>query len=790
MTSQRGTSEQVTNQPGPREPSTSQSQADARRAPGGWGGRREDRPLLTGRASYISGLSDPLLDGALHGVFVRSIEARARLRSVDVDEARTAEGVAAVFLGEDVDAWPLPPRLPSMNGDLWRWLLARDEVRFVGEPIALVLAETLEQAVDAAELVFVDYEPLPPVVDIHEAASDETLIHERATTNVALAWELPPVPSEVWDDCDVVVEFTQRHPRLAPSPIEPLAGACAWHEGVTPEGVSMLRCTAWVCSQRPAGARYVIETLLGLPDDTVRAITPAVGGGFGAKGGWGCYPEDVVAVFASRAVGRPVRWTETRSEASVAMGHGRASSHRMKIGGRRDGTILAYEVEALQDSGAYPAMGTNTTGHLRNSGTGVYAIPNASAKARSVVTNTTPTVAFRGAGRPEAASDIERAVDRFAREIGQDPVEVRRRNLIPPFADGHTNALGASYDSGNYGGALDRALEVANYRELRAEQAARRQEAGTTQTRQLGIGVACTVESSGGGPGETSTASVGEDGRFTVVVGTSSHGQGHETTFAALVAEALGVDPDDVDIVHSDTDVSKFGGGTTGSRSTQLGGSAARGATVELIEQARLKAADELEANAGDVVYEPSRQSFHVVGTPTRGVAWADIGPMSVEYAFQPPDKRSSFPFGASVCAVEVDVETGEVDIRTLVAVDDAGTVLQPVLAKGQVHGGLGLAVGAALFEEMVYSPEGVPLTSNFMDYGIPSAAELPSFECDDTQTPSPLNPLGAKGIGESGTVVGTPAIHAAVLDALSPYGVDHIDLPLLPEKIWNAVNS
>lgn len=741
-------------------------------------GRREDEPLLRGRGTFIDGLRVPELEGALHAHFVRSIEPHARLRSVEVDEARTAPGVVEVFTGPDVDGWPLPPRLPTMNADLWRPLLAIDTVRFVGEPIAIVLAESPAAAADAAEAVVVDYEPLQPLVDLEASRRGDIVIHEHAGTNVALEWALDPVADSVWDDCEVIVEFDLRHPRLAPAPLEPLAGAAAWGD----DG----RCTAWVCSQRPAGARYVIETLLGLETGTVRAIAPDVGGGFGAKGGWGCYPEDVVGVWAARAVGRPVRWRETRSESGVAMGHGRASTHHIRLGGDRDGTIKAYAVDALQDSGAYPAMGTNVTGNLRNSGTGVYRISNASMRGTSVVTNTTPTVAFRGAGRPEAACDIERAVDRFAAAIGRDPMQVRLDNVVAKDAFPYTTAIGSTYDSGNYAEAIRRAATAADYDALRAEQAERRA-AGTTPL--LGIGLSCTVEITGGGEGETASAALGPDGRFSIVVGTSPHGQGHETTFAAIAAAQLGVEAERIDILHSDTDLSPFGGGTVGSRSAQLGGSATHGAAVDLVAAARAAAADKLEANLDDVVFDAEVGSFHVIGTPARSLAWIDLDPLDVEHAFKPEGRAGSFAFGSCVAVVEIDPETGRIAMRRLVTVDDAGTVLQPVLTEGQVHGGLGLAVGAALYEEMVYTPDGVPLTASLLDYGFPSAAELPAYEAHEMETPSPLNPLGVKGVGESGTVVATPAIHSAVIDALTPYDIEHLDLPLTPEKVWRAID-
>ncbi len=744
---------------------------------GPWAGRREDRHLLVGQTTFIDGLHVPELEGAVHAHFVRSIEPHARLRSVDTSDAERSPGVVAVYTGPQINGWPFPPRLPSMNKDLWRPLMATDTVRFVGEPVAVVLAETPAQAADAAELVVIDYESLPALIDLEASRRGEVLLHEHAGTNVALEWAKAPVDDEVWQSCDVVVDFDIKHPRLAPSPIEPLAGAASWGD----DG----RCTVWVCSQRPAGARYVIQNSLGLEEGMVRAIAPDVGGGFGAKGGYGCYTEDVVGAFVARELGRPVRWAETRSEAMVAMGHGRASVHHVRIGGNLDGTIVAYDVDALQDSGAYPAMGTNVTTNIRNSGTGVYALRAASARGTSVVTNTTPTVAFRGAGRPEAATSIERAVDRFAVAIGKDPAEVRRQNLVPADAFPFTTALGSTYDSGNYEAALDRVLDAADYPGLRAEQAARRS-AGDLHL--LGIGVSCTVEITGGGEGETSQATLGDDGRFSIIIGTSPHGQGHAHTFAALAAAELGVDPGRIDILHSDTDLSPFGGGTIGSRSAQLGGSAVYGAALDLVEQARLKAAEQLEANVEDIVLDRSNGQFHVVGTPARSVEWTDIGPLHADHKFKPDNGAGTFAFGACVAVVEIDSETGAVAMRSLITCDDAGTILQPVLAEGQVHGGLGLAVSAALYEEMVYSEDGIPLTVTFLDYGIPSAAELPAYETYEMETPSPLNPLGVKGVGESGTVVGTPAIQSAVLDALAPFGVEHLDLPLTPQKIWAAI--
>jgi carbon-monoxide dehydrogenase large subunit len=743
-----------------------------------YAGRREDAPLLRGEGTFIDGLRRPELAGALHAVFVRSTESHAKIVHVDTADATVMPGVMGVFAGADLtDVWPLPPRLPMMNKAMLRPMLALDRVRFVGEPVAVVVAATRAEAVDASELVVVDYERLPALVDLEESLADEIILHEAAATNVSFSWGTPPMDDDPFARSDVVVEFDLRHPRLAPSPIEPRAGAASWG----PDG----RCTVWVCSQRPAGAKYVIECSLGLEPGTVRAIAPDVGGGFGAKGGYGCYPEDVVLAWAARRLGQPVRWCETRSEAMVAMGHGRASTHHIRLGGSRDGRIEAYEVTALQDSGAYPAMGTFVTSNLRNSGTGVYDIPAASVRGTSVVTNTTPTVAFRGAGRPEAACDIERAIDRFAVAIGLDPVEVRIRNVVAPDAFPYTTAIGATYDSGRYEEAIRRCVEVGGYDKLRAEQTARRTSGDRVQ---LGVGISCTVEITGGGEGETASVAVNADGSVTVIVGTSPHGQGHETTFADIVMAELGIDRDRIAILHSDTDLSPYGGGTIGSRSAQLGGSATFGAARDAIEAAKQRAAELLEADDADIVFDRETARFHVSGTPARALTWADLGSLEATHKFAPPAASGTFSFGACLAAVEVDTETGRVVVRLLVSVDDAGTLLQPVLAEGQVHGGLGLAVGAALMEEMVYDEAGNPRTSTFADYPVISATETPAFETHEMETPSPWNPLGVKGVGESGTVVATPAVQSAVIDALSVFGVEHLDMPFTPQRVWRAI--
>ncbi|HEY1280985.1 MAG TPA: xanthine dehydrogenase family protein molybdopterin-binding subunit [Acidimicrobiales bacterium] len=740
--------------------------------------RREDGPLLRGEGTFIDGLRPPELDGALHAVFVRSIEPHGRLVSVDPSAAHALPGVRAVLTGADLtDVWVLPPRLPAGNAAMVRPMLAQGVVRFVGEPVAIVLADTRTEAVDGAEAVVVQIDPVPAVVDLDDALRGDVVLHAAAGTNVAFEWSLPAFEEDPFAACEVVDTFVLRHPRLHAGALEPRATAVVWG----PDG----RCTAWISSQRPAAAKHLIESALGLAPGSVRVVAPDVGGGFGSKGGYGCQPEDVVLVWAARRLGRPVRWVETRSEMMLAMGHGRGSIHQVRIGGTGDGRVLAYEVEALQDSGAYPAMGTFVSTNLRNSGTGAYAIPRARVSGRSVVTNTSSTMALRGAGRPEAACDIERAMDRYAGLIGCDPVEVRRRNLVAPDAFPYLTAVGSTYDSGRYAEALDLCVKAAGYEALRAEQTDRRRRDCNVR---LGIGVTCTVEITGAGEGEHATLTVEDDGSVTVVVGTSPHGQAHETTFAALVATHLGVPAERVEVLHGDTDLSPLGGGTTGSRSAQLGGSAVHGAARDVIGLGRQAAATRLEASADDIVFDPVTGRFHVAGTPALDLGWSDVGPLSADHRFE--GGGGTFAYGACVATVELDIETGAVRLRSLVAVDDAGTLLQPELAEGQVHGGLGLAVAAALYEEMVYDGAGLPRTANLADYPLVSAAEMPSFETYEMETPSPRNPLGVKGIGESGTVVATPALHNAVLDALREFGVDHLDLPCTPERVWRALRE
>ena len=534
-----------------------------------------------------------------------------------------------------------------------------------------------------------------------------------------------------------------------------------------------------------------LAEVYGLDPGQVRVITPDVGGGFGAKGF--PYPEELLCPWLARRLGRPVRWFETRSESMLGLGHGRGQVQDVTIGGTRDGYVLAYRLEVLQDTGAYPRISGILPFLTRMMLTGTYDIPQAECVARSVVTNTVPMVSYRGAGRPEAAAAIERAMDLFAAEVGLDPVEVRRRNLVDASAFPFTTKTGTIYDSGQYERALDLVLEAAGYADLRAEQE-RRRAAG--DVRQLGIGLSVYVEVTAlQGGTELADVTVLADGKVRVLTGTSPHGQGHDTSWAMLVSERLGVPIEDVEVIHGDTDVVPSGSVTGGSRSLQLGGTNVWRAAGAVIEQAKSLAARLLEADESDVVFDVDGGRFHVAGTPARSFAWVDLAAAADAYDDEPlhgvgdfTQAGGTFPSGAHIAVVEVDVETGKATLVRFVAVDDAGFILNPLLAEGQVHGGLAQGAAQALLEEVVYDEDGNPLTSTFADYAFISAAELPSFETVHLETPSPLNDLGAKGIGESGSIGSTPAVQNAVVDALSHLGVRHVPMPATPERVWRAI--
>jgi carbon-monoxide dehydrogenase large subunit len=743
--------------------------------------RREDPTFLTAGGTYVGDLDLP---GAAFLTFVRSPFAHARIRRIDLDEVRSAPGVIAAWTNADIGLPPMPPGMAFLNQEMTRPLLADGTVRFVGEPVVAIVSETQAQGNDAAEVAIVDYDPLRVVVDPEESLTNETLLFPDTGTNDCFSLQFGR-DETLFDGCEVVVKQRMVNQRVAPCPLE-VRGAAAL---IADDG----RLTFYSSTQAAHGVRDTLAACLGIDAAQIHVIAPDVGGGFGAKAS--VFPEDIVVGWAAHKLGRAVRWTESRSDSMLGLGHGRAQIQFVEIGGTREGKILGYRVDVIQDSGAYPAIGAVLPFMTRTMASGVYTIPKAESSSNSVVTNTTPTVAYRGAGRPEATAALERAVDCFALEIGMDPVEVRRANLIGPDQFPYTTPTGTDYDSGNYAGALDLALEIAGYDALRAEQRARREAGGP---KQLGIGVSVYVEITNGLPdGEFGAVEVRSDGKVVVRTGTSPHGQGHHTAWSMLVSDQLGVPLDDIEVIHGDTDIVPRGAGTMGSRSLQIGGTAVNQAAIEVVELATSLAADLLEASPEDVVLDKPGGRFHVAGTPAISRTWADLGQAAVERNGAPlmaevdmPPVGASFPFGAHISFVEVDTETGEVTILRHIAVDDAGRILNPLLAEGQVHGGIAQGAAQALLEEFRYDAEGNPLTGNFADYSIISAAELPSFETAFTETPTPNNPLGAKGIGESGTIGSTPAVHNAVVDAVAHLGVRHIDMPTTPVRVWDAITA
>jgi aerobic carbon-monoxide dehydrogenase large subunit len=743
--------------------------------------RTEDDRFLRGAGEYIENLP---LEGALAVTFVRSPLAHALIESVDRSAAEEMPGVQ-VFAGADVDAPPFgPPPLPGLEMAMSRPVVAKERARFVGDIVAVVVSEGRASGADAAELVHVEYEPLPALVDLDDAARDDNLLFPEIGTNVAARSGSPEQDGALFDGCDVVVEGRFLSPRMAPCPLEPRSAAAV----VGDDG----RLTAWLCTQTPHQDRMVLGGLLGLDPSQVRVIAPDVGGGFGAKM---LAVEEILVAWLARRLGRPVRWTESRSESMIGLGHGRAQRIDYRLGGTRDGKVLAYRLDVLQDAGAYPGIGAFLPNLTHLMASGVYAIPRIEFSGRSVVTNTTPTMPFRGAGRPEATQAIERAMDALAAEIGMDPADVRRRNFIPRDAFPHQTASGAHYDSGDYEGALELALRAIGYDEVRAEQKRRREQGGPTQ---LGIGLSAYVEVTNGlAETELGEIEITEDGGAILRTGSFSHGQGHETTFAMIAAERLGLPLEKVRVVKGDTDEVATGTGTYASKSTQIGGSAARLAAEDVVERARRLVADYIEASADDVVLDDVNGRFHVAGAPEPSLSWADLagraagdGRLEELKATQEYQAAPTFPFGAHVAVVEVDADTGHVELQRLVAVDDAGTLVNPLVAEGQVHGGVATGVAQALYEEVVYDANGNPLTATFTGYAFPASSELPLWDAVEMVTPTPVNVLGAKGIGESGTIGSTPAVLNAVVDALAPLGVRDVPLPCNGENVWRAVQE
>ena len=745
--------------------------------------RTEDPRMLTEGARYVADLR---LDGAVRACFVRSTAARGRLTGVDTAGARDQPGVLGVFTAADLDLPDLKP-IPVVDQRMARPVLARDTVRFVGEPVAAVVAETAAAAADAAEHVLVDIEPEPPVVSLADAATDATLVHDAAGTN--LAFELPMTDAARsgldLSGCEVTIESSMVSQRLAAVPLEPRSAAARWSTDGS-------RLTFYASTQAPHRVQEALVDLCGIDPEAVRVIVPDMGGGFGAKGS--PTPEELLLAVLSRELQRPVVWTETRAENLTSSVHGRAQQHRVRLGGTRAGRITHYELDVVQDAGAYPIIGAFIPSLTQAVFTGSYDIATAAMRGRSYVTNTAPVAAYRGAGRPDASFSLERAVDLFAARIGMDPTEVRRLNFVRPDQFPFEAPSGKTYDSGDYETALDTALEAARYRELRAEQSQRR---AAGDPKLLGVGVAAYVESTSMGPSELGEVELAADGSLVVRTGAIPFGQGHDTCWAMIASDATGVPMDRIAVVSGDTAVISTSGLTAASRSAQLAGSAVLVAARKLVDLARGRAASLLEAAEADIVLDAGSGVFHVVGSPRPRVGWADIaadatrsGQSPLEAASDLLQSDGTYSFGCHVATVEVDSRTGETVLRSLVACDDAGTLINPLIAEGQVQGGIAQGAAQVLLEDMVYDADGNPLATNLVDYAAISAPDLPRFTLVGMQTPTPLNPLGAKGIGESGTTGAGTAVLNAVHDAVAHLGIDHIDMPTTPQRIWKALRK
>ncbi|MDQ2896072.1 MAG: xanthine dehydrogenase family protein molybdopterin-binding subunit [Actinomycetota bacterium] len=763
--------------------------------------RKEDPRLITGRARYVDDISLP---GTLWAAIVRSPEAHAKIVSIDTSAAADYPGVHAVFTGEDMSdlggplpcAW-VPPGVEVQNPE--HWPLARGTVNHVGDPVAVVLGDDRYAVVDAAEQVLVEYESLPAIVDPDEALEGAPFVHDSIGTNKVHEWSLPGGDVEAgFAEADTIVERRVVNHRIAGAPIEPRGVLADYRAG---------SLTLWTSTQVPHFVRLFMALLLGLSEDHVRVIAPEVGGGFGSK--LQVYGEELLACWCSRKVGRPVKWIETRSENMAVSHHGRDQIAYTKMGAKSDGTITAFHVKIIADFGAYnmlltpliPSLGAFVMG-------GCYKIPNVQTDITGVFTNKCPTDAIRGAGRPEATHMLELTLDAMAHELEIDRLEIRRKNFIPKEDFPAAVATGVVYDSGDYVKTLDTLLQHVDVAAFQQEQEQLR-----AQGIHRGIGFCTYTEICGLAPSRvTGPAGVGvqaglwesamirvhNTGAVTVYTGTSPHGQGLDTAMAQIVADKLGVDPQVVEVIHGDTATGPEGRGTYGSRSLATGGEAVARATDKVVAKAKKIVAAELEAAPEDI--EVADGKFSVKGSPDKGMAMADIAgiayigavpegmePGLEETTFYDPE-NFVFPFGAHACIVEVDADTGKVTVVRYVAVDDCGRAINPMLIDGQIHGGVAYGIGQALYERIHYDDEGQLVTGTFVDYALPTAAELPSFELDRTETPSPVNSLGVKGVGEAGTIAASAAVTNAVLDALRPLGVEFINMPLSPMRVWEAI--
>ncbi|HLW48745.1 MAG TPA: xanthine dehydrogenase family protein molybdopterin-binding subunit [bacterium] len=752
--------------------------------------RIEDPKLIRGEGQYVDDLTMP---GMLHAAFVRSPHAHARIMRIDLGPARAMPGVVAAMAAADLAEIqkPLPVLAVADMRTVAHQPLASGEVHYAGQPLAVVVADNPYGARDAAERVAVEYGPLPAVIDLDRAAAGAPFVHESLGTNVAYR--------QVLDEGDVDGAFRQApvhvrqrmvNQRLAPVSLEP-RGTVAMYDGSMGQGI----LTVWTSTQEAHAIRDGIGQTLGLETRRIRVITPDVGGGFGAK--LNTYPEDVVVAHLARRLSRPVKWIESRRENMLTTTHGRAQVADLEAAAERDGRLRGLRMRLLADLGGeliYLTAIIPTLTPLMIQGP--YTIPAIHSELLALYTNTCPTGAYRGAGRPEATYYLERVMDLVAREAGLDPADVRRRNFIPPSAFPYKTLTGATYDSGEYAKPLDEALRLSDYRGFRQRQTEARRDG-----RWLGIGVSSYVEICGFGPWELGTVRMNPDATVTVITGTSPHGQGDATGFAQIVADALGITPDQVTVVHGDTLMVQFGGGTSGSRSMSLGGSAVYLASLEVREQILGIASNMLEAAKSDLVLEDG--GVTVRGAPARGVALAQIAKAAYAGKHLPESQSpgleatsrfksqgTTFPFGSHVCVVEVDPDTGGVRLERYVCVDDCGRVINPLLVDGQIHGGVAQGAAQALLEYAAYDENGQMLTAALSEYAVPRAVHLPRVERGRSVTPTPRNPLGAKGIGEAATIGSTPCVVNAVVDALAHLGVRHLDMPLTPERVRSAITE
>jgi carbon-monoxide dehydrogenase large subunit len=742
--------------------------------------RVEDDRFIIGDGRYVADLarSGEVEGPVLAAEFVRSPEAHARVTAIDFVSAAGETGVAAVFTGADLGAGDFPSSsLPIRCEGMDRPVLAREQVRFAGEPVAMVVAESKERAVDAAASVWVEYDPLPAVVSVAQALSDGVILHPEAGTNVVETWSFrtpgdPPAVSH-----EVTVEVSNG--RLVPNPVE-LLGVLA-----VPDGEGLV---VYVSHQRPHEFKETLVRQLGIDPGHVRVIVPDVGGAFGMKGME--FPEYVATAAAALKLRRPVEWIQTRREHFLTGTHGRGQYHRVTLGGDRDGRVLRARFEIKADVGAYPHNGARIPSFTRYMATGLYDIAHVEIESTTVVTNLAPTGSYRGAGRPEAAYAIERAIDAYGRSLAVDPFTVRRMNVIKSLP--HRTQTGALYDSGDYVAVLDRAEQLVDAGQVRAEQSRRREEGQDP----IGLGVGAFVERAGGAvdTGEYARVTVGVEGKIEVVTGSVSAGQGHETAWRQIAASAIGVAPLRVTFLAGDTDGIPRATGTAASRSTMIGGSAVLRAAAAVKRRVQELAGRILEAAPEDIMVDDAGAA--VAGAPDSTVTWAELAaaaagegePLSEEEWYVPG--AQTFPYGVVVAVVEVEIETGLVRIRRLVAVDDFGHVVNPMIVEGQVHGSLMQGMAQALLEAAEYSPDGQLLTASLMDYMVPVAADQVDLVIERMVHPAPSNELGAKGAGESGCIGAPPAIVNAVLDAMAPFGVGELDMPVTPSQVWEALRA